>query len=428
MKHFTDFLHRHIIAFIMLFMPVFASAQGMTVHISNGEKVKVRIADTDSVTFSTDKNFKTEFPKDTIVVKTHTDTIYVMRSDSSVVRPYRSVKAMVGKQYDMARWGIPAGNYSGIAWLGDNRYALVSDKQSADGWQEVCIDIDHTTGNISNMQFVAQHFQSGTAGSARDAEGIALFPTCNTLFISAESDQRIVETDTLGMPTGRCLNVPDEVNITKIYDNYGFEALTYARTTHRFWTLTENILRNDGDVSGYGNRVPALLRLLSFDDSLCYVSQYAYATDAPKVSNNPKLYAFGVPALTALDDGSLLVLEREFYVAANYLGSYVINKIYRTEPLRANSIDFNDEMSGLPASAFIPKTLLTEFTTRLNLLSMNIANYEGMCLGPTLNDGRMVLLLVSDSQDNYGNSIYHLKDYIMSVIIDAPTEQASGEE
>ena len=29
---------------------------------------------------------------------------------------------------------IPAGNYSGITWLGDDRYAVVSDKSADDGF------------------------------------------------------------------------------------------------------------------------------------------------------------------------------------------------------------------------------------------------------------------------------------------------------
>ena len=40
------------------------------------------------------------------------------------------------KQHNMKRWGIPAGNYSGIAHISGDRYALISDKQTADGWTE----------------------------------------------------------------------------------------------------------------------------------------------------------------------------------------------------------------------------------------------------------------------------------------------------
>ena len=40
------------------------------------------------------------------------------------------------------------------------------------------------------------------------------------------------------------------------------------------------------------------------------------------------------------------------------------------------------------------KSLLTSFSTN----GFNIANYEGMCLGPTLSDGSRCLVLIPDSQ------------------------------
>ena len=43
-------------------------------------------------------------------------------------------EATLLKQHNMKRWGIPAGNYSGITNIGDGRYALVSDKHIEDGW------------------------------------------------------------------------------------------------------------------------------------------------------------------------------------------------------------------------------------------------------------------------------------------------------
>lgn len=446
-KHFLIF-----VTTLLLSLSIKVNAQGMTLHMGNGDKLMLKTTDTDSITFTTDNRFTTQYPKDTVFVEQkkdtifitqpndtiyiqqvkdsiiierdtieihhHTDTIYVLRSDGSVIKPYHSVKATPGSQYDMAAWSIPAGNYSGIAWLGNNRYAIISDKQQKDGWQEVTIDIDSTTGDIKKMHYIAQHFPSGTAGSARDAEGIALFPSSNTLFVSAESDQRIIELDMEGRTTGRQLSVPAEMGTASIYGNYGFESLTYSPTTHRFYTTTENTLRTDGTASGYSNLSPAPLRIISFTDDMQPDAQYAYITDAPTVSATPRLYAFGVPALTALADGSLLVMEREFYVANSYLGSYVTNKIYRTQPLRATSISFHDNINTLPDTIPLQKTLLTQFTTYLTLGRMNIANYEGMCLGPTLDDGRQTLLLISDSQDNYGNFLYHLKDYIRIIVLD----------
>ena len=54
------------------------------------------------------------------------------------------------KQHNMKKWDIPAGNYSGITHIADDRYALISDKQDADGWTEVNISF-LPSGDIDRM-------------------------------------------------------------------------------------------------------------------------------------------------------------------------------------------------------------------------------------------------------------------------------------
>ena len=53
----------------------------------------------------------------------------------------------------------------------------------------------------------------------------------------------------------------------------------------------------------------------------------------------------------------------------------------------------------------------------MDIGQLNYANYEGMCLGPKLNDGRQTLILINDSQAGAGNSLYRLKDYIKIIIL-----------
>ena len=45
-------------------------------------------------------------------------------------------------------------------------------------------------------------------------------------------------------------------------------------------------------------------------------------------------------------------------------------------------------------AGILGKELLASFTTS----ALNLANYEGMCLGPVLPDGRRTLLVIADSQ------------------------------
>ena len=42
-------------------------------------------------------------------------------------------EAQLFKQHNMKRWGVPAGNYSGITPIGGDGFALISDKQEWDG-------------------------------------------------------------------------------------------------------------------------------------------------------------------------------------------------------------------------------------------------------------------------------------------------------
>lgn len=330
------------------------------------------------------------------------------------------------RQHDMGRWGIPAGNYSGIAHIVGNRYALISDKQEADGWHEVTIEFD-TTGDISSMTYVGAHYARQSAGkTARDAEGIVVVAgaeadgwTNRTLFVSAESDQQILELDSTGTATGRRLAVPEWCGPKAIFGNYGFEALAYDAARKEFWTTTEQGLRADvGKRSSADNPHPTLLRLLCFDDSLQLAGSYAYRTEAPQMKGPTRLYAFGVPEMTAINDTTLLVLEREVVVKPRYNGSYVHHQLFSVQPHLYNTCAQETPLREQPAEVFLPKRLVGSFTTRLQMSGhKDLANYEGMCLGPTLPDGRQTLLLVADSQNRMGNRLFRLKDYIRVAIL-----------
>lgn len=313
------------------------------------------------------------------------------------------------KQKKMSKWGIPAANYSGITYLGGDRYAVVCDKQPSDGYYEFRIQLNEETGKIENIERLAFH---NNEGKTRDAEDICYMKEINKLYIAAEDDQRIIEYDMEGQPTGRELAIPEALGKDCIHNNYGFESLTFSDKTALFWTCTENSLKKDGVVASFENPIPAKLRLQSFNQNLQPFTQHLYLTDAPHIKKKPRQIAFGVTALAGLENGDLLVLEREFFVAKKYVGSYVINKIYKVNPSVSPTLPAKQNINDLSNYYAMPKMLVAEWRTRLNLTKKNIANYEGMCLGPKLKDGRQTILLISDSQSGYGNSLFHLKDYI----------------
>lgn len=332
------------------------------------------------------------------------------------------------RPHDMAKWGVPAGNYSGIAPLGDGRYALVSDKQTADGWHEVSIAFDPAGADVQRVEYVAPHL-APPSSQVRDAEGVVAVPVAGegttgsapkyTLFICAEDDQQVVEVDADGRSTGRQLHVPAWSGAEHIFGNYGFEALAYDAGRGDFWTTTEQGLRGDvQQPSAPDHPAPALLRLQRYDRQLQYVASYAYRTDAPGEKKAARSYAFGVPAMTVLNDSTLLVLEREVVVKPRFNRSYVRHRLYAVQPHKGKACSADVALSALSEADFLPKRLIGAFTTRLRLLGRkDMANYEGMCLGPRLADGRQTLLFVADSQNRAGNSLFHLKDYIRVGII-----------
>ena len=292
---------------------------------------------------------------------------------------------------------VPAGNYSGITWLGGERYSVADDKSPTAGFYLMTIRTDEKTGDIREVR--ADSFVTNRQPN-RDEEGICYVPHTNTVFVSGEGDGQIVEYTLDGQLTGRKLNIPAVFGIA--HGNRGFEALTYNATTHRFWATTENTLKADGAKPSIKRKVSNLLRLQSFGDDLQPKEQYWYLSDSSDVKGVEGKSTLGVSGLAALDDGQIVFLEREVYRTKNNIGSYVHVKLYVVNPTMQNAGDL------------LQKQLITEFRTKINVTDRSFANYEGICAGPRLKDGSIVLMLVADSQNQYKG---YLKDWFKTVTV-----------
>lgn len=256
---------------------------------------------------------------------------------------------------------LPPGNYSGIAPLGNDRFAVVSDKTPEDGFYVFHILTDTVRGRITEVE--NEGFRSSGLPN-RDMEGVCYRPSTNTVFIAGEKDNEVFEYTLEGQRTGRRLEMPEMFK--RADHNYGLEALTYDAERHLFYTTTERPLKGD-----------SLLRIQSFGDDLKPLRQYFYRPDAP-ISRK---HFYGVSELCALDDGCLLVLERQIRVPRLKLGASTIIRIYEVYPAEG---------------PFLEKRLVRELRTHMNLFSRRFANYEGLCrLSPRL------LLMIADSQNRY---------------------------
>ena len=276
-----------------------------------------------------------------------------------------------------------AGEYSGIAYLANHRYAVVSDDLKGAGLLFFTIPIDRY-GSVGEVSMRPATGTVDETGKNRDSEGVAYVPSTGTLYISSEKHQEILEYDLGGQVTRKSLHIPADLSVKAIDNNRGFEALTYNDSTGLFWTTTESPLKKD-------TFLPHILRLQSFGKDGKPAERFLYQTDEPaRTSANTVAYVFGVPALAALDDGRLLVLEREVYVPKGSVWdklqqAFTTMNLYIVDPVH-------------DTAGILRKSLLCTFKTG----ALDLANFEGMCLGPTLPDGARTLVLIADSQKGSG--------------------------
>lgn len=270
------------------------------------------------------------------------------------------------KSHPLHRYGIPAGNYSGICRVGDGHRYLVCDDKTADGFYLWSVDIDTLTGRLRDVR------NEGFYGSGlenRDAEDIAYIPETQTVCVVGERDSRVRTYRMDGTPQ----DGESPVLLPGNVGNSGLEGLTYDAYRQCLWAVEEN---------GGGGRC----RLFRLSTQLAVQDTLVYALDAPVAKHRGMVHVHGVSAVCAVSNGGqLLVLEREAFVPRRKIGAWVRCKLYSFRPEVPHE-----------------KKLLATWRTRLNLTSRSWANDEGLCLGPQLTDGRQVLLVVSDSQNGYG--------------------------
>lgn len=342
---------------------------------------------------------------------------------------------------------VAAGNYSGIAHLHDDIYAVVSDKSDSALYFNFRILVNPKTGELEQVENLG--FTERTDGTLNDGkpwqgqekgfdhEAIVKVSD-STLVIASEGYCRLKEYPIL--PTSAdAAKVGSSQNLwesrwpsSEFYPNYNFESLAFDFVRQYLWTIPESTLRKDGQPATPQNGLANQLRLMRLDwgkmkenrnkeeyseqvsskkDSR-YMTPYAYQMDQPSTHKNADIYVMGVSELCALPDGQLLVLEREAFIPKIKIGAFCKCKLYLINPLNSEEFSMKEKFSS--DTPFLKKRLLAEWKTGLSLSKRSFANYEGMCLGPKLEDGSQVVILLSDSQDQYAGI---LKDWFKTIVI-----------
>mgnify|MGYP002624978272 FL=1 len=342
---------------------------------------------------------------------------------------------------------VAAGNYSGIAHLHDDIYAVVSDKSDSALYFNFRIQVNPKTGELEQVENLG--FTERTDGTLNDGkfwqgqekgfdhEAIVKVSD-STLVIASEGYCRLKEYPVLPISADAAkVGYPQNLWESRwpssdFYPNYNFESLAFDSVRQYLWTISESTLRKDGQPATPQNGLANQLRLMRLDwgkmkedsnkeeyseqvsskkDSR-YMTTYAYQMDKPSTHKKADIYVMGVSELCALPDGQLLVLEREAFIPKIKIGAFCKCKLYQINPLNSEEFSMNEKFSS--DTPFLKKRLLTEWKTGLSISKRSFANYEGMCLGPKLEDGSQVIILLSDSQDQYAGV---LKDWFKTIVI-----------
>jgi len=297
--------------------------------------------------------------------------------------------------------------------------------------QRFTLDIDMNTGAIANFQVVqtlkfssAGAFLNGIApsptsvlGSAFDPEGIVVNPLSGNLLVSDEYGPSLYEFNRAGELV-RTFNTPaglvprnagsgianysnDSGNNAGKRGNRGFEGLAISPNGQYTFAMLQSAMLDEGGGSGTVNRI------VKFDNNTGNaVAQYAYSM---KRSGQGQ----GISALVAINENKFMVLERNNLglgagaaISSNSGANLADKEVYIID------ISGADDVSGLDLDSGATFAKVSKSARWLDLDATTIdldgdgdvesagkspEKWEGLAIGPKLNDGSYLLLAGNDN-------------------------------
>jgi hypothetical protein len=289
------------------------------------------------------------------------------------------------------------------------------------------IDVDPATGGISEFRILQTlifrkgstaldgfaPIEAGPLGLAFDPEGIVVNPRTGHLLLSDEYGPSVIEINGAGrlvrryelpsnvLPRNALSGVVNHANDTGNTagkrTNRGFEGLAISPDGRTLYAMLQSAMLDEGGSSGTVNRIVA------FDTRTARpLAQYAYRMEGSSQGR-------GISALVAINDREFLVLERNnrgLGVDADLANPN--KKVFRIDLTGATDVTGLNLATALPGS-WTPVTKVSapwlDLAAATTLAHPSLAalggvspeKWEGLTVGPRLNDGSYLVLAGTDN-------------------------------
>lgn len=302
--------------------------------------------------------------------------------------------------------GVKFGGISDLSWdAAAGRYLAISDDRVEYGparYYDIALTVEK--GKMTGIDIAARHelMAPGGAHFAKkgvDPEGIALDAAHARIFWSSERDEKNIPALYVADIDGgnaKSIPLPDAFlpnadGTRGVLSNLGFEGLDLSADGKTLIAANENALAQDGGKATL--TAGSASRIVLFDtETLTPKAQYIYMTDKIPAAPNPEngWADNGVSAISALPDGRLIVIER------NFSDGHGFNiRFYVADTTGATDVNGMDKVE--PGSV-TPVAKTAWFSLVDGDHGLKIDNIEAIAFGPTI-DGKQTMLLASD--DNF---------------------------
>ena len=315
----------------------------------------------------------------------------------------------------------PPDGLSGIVYLGGDEFLVASDASAY--LSRLAIRLNRATGEVisveprGGLQLRSEDGAPMVGAQLKDREDLALASGGAQLIVANERcgpapPLPCVEIHDLA--TGRLIkragpgDDPQLAIFEKVELNMGFEAVASMPGNEGYWVATERALEIDGGPATADAGSPVRLQRLSA--GLSGTGQFVYLTDRisrPVRAGEPLARFSGsrIVGMAALASGALVTLENILQGDASGSAETRI-RIYQVSISGATDVSAPEFASGLKGRDYQPasKRLLVEL-----VFAGTDSNYEGITLGPRLDNGEYALLLVRDNGTGPDQSIQALR-------------------